>query len=471
MSDSFSGNISVDSDDDGRIQNNTVSQNKGKTYTTDDKDLRESLEEMDKKQLIKLITGLGQNELRHANFSIAILRERMTHFEKAIDELEKSIEFKKAKADKYRNMGDDPQRSIKAIRRIIKNNEKRIEVLQKEVNKFEEKKQKKSIEQQNAKKEITKKLIKGIYKFLEKDSDPIIVKLMENFVAMLRNKPSASKEDVELYIRKYEGLVTALNKVNPREISGGNAKIYTDAIQAIRNEFTGESKYSKYIPILVFLNQTCAMVNLTVEERVIESQIRELENDNKLKEQEIEEIETFQQHVEEIIDYDIQVDQEQKQLALFKNHYSLLQLRYKKLGRYSRFFERYYFDEIEHPEKLRSQKLEKIDTMDDLDKVEGISDQIAKLNIAQPVVKYKREEDGKNPVGSSKGAAKMEKKAKQFEDSDDSGSGDDQEPSDEESKEEESKGSLSESGQQESGVSESKDEEEASSDEEESESQ
>lgn len=313
-------------------------------------------------------------------------------------------------------MGDDPKRSIKAIRSMIKNNEKKIEQLKKEVDKFEERKKKKAVEQQNAKREITKKLVKQVYKFLEKDSDSIIIRLMEAFVAMLRNRPTASREDVELYLRKHDGLMTAMNKVDPRKISGGNAKNYTDTVQAIRNEFSGESPYVKYIPFLVFLNQTCAMVNLTVEEKGIEQQIVELEDENKNKHKEIDEIETFEEHVDMIIDYDIQVDQEKKQLALFKNHKDLLDLRINKLSKYSRMFERYYYAELKDTSLLRSTKRDKLDRMDDLDQLESINEKVANLNLAKTVTRVKRDERGHNPVGSNKKVKNMEAQARKFKD-------------------------------------------------------
>jgi chromosome segregation ATPase len=162
---------------------------------------------MDKGELIDLIISGGQKELRNTNFSISLLRERMTHFEKAISELEESIKIKRKKADKYRTISGDEKRSIKAIERIIENNRKRIEELQKKVKEFEDKKKKKSVEQINAKKEITKKLVKGIYNYLEKETDHILVRLIEAFVACLRNTPSANKEDVEIYFKKYDGLM------------------------------------------------------------------------------------------------------------------------------------------------------------------------------------------------------------------------------------------------------------------------
>jgi predicted nucleic acid-binding Zn-ribbon protein len=320
-----SAELNVDSDDEGFKTKKTVGFKTAAGQHFEKDDLGKSLEDMDKEDLIDLIISGGQKELRNTNFGMALLRERMSHFERAIKELEESIAIKRKKADKFRAISGDKERSIKAIERIIENNKKKIEELSKKVKEFEDKKKKKAVEQINAKKEITKKLVNGLYKYFEKDSDPILIRLTEAFVACLRNSPSANKEDVEIYFRKYDGLMCSMNKLDTKLISGGNAKIYSDTVQAIRNEFKGDTKYAKYIPFLVFLNQTCSIVSLSVEERQIEKEIEELEEDIKQKEKEIDEIETYHKHVDEPIDYDALVQQEEEQLKLLTNHYLILE--------------------------------------------------------------------------------------------------------------------------------------------------
>ena len=400
--------LNVDSDEEGVGQLRTVGFENMNMEDLENEELRRELSGMDKKELTKLITDIGKNELRHVNYQMSVLAERMMHFSKAIEETKKSIEEKSKKAQKYRNMGDDPDRAIKALERIIKNNKLKIKDLQKEVDKFEEKKANKAIEQQNAKKEINKKLTKMAYKFLEKDSDPIIVDLLETFVALLRNRPSAQREDVELYLRKYEGLQVAMNKVNPRQISGGNAAKYTQTIQRIRNAFKEDTEYRKYIPYLVFVNQTCAIVSLTVEERQFEAEIEQLKQDIKDREKEIDEIETFHEHVTEVIDYDEQVEQEQKQLSLFKNQHAVMKMRMDKLTRYSVMFQKYFFRDLKDKSRLRSQKLEYIDVMDDMERVKNLDDKLASIDLAKSVTRIPKDRD-ENPLGDNKRIKELEK--------------------------------------------------------------
>jgi hypothetical protein len=340
------------------------------------------LEDMDKKALIKMVTAYGKHELRDTNHKISMINERMSHFDKAIHELESSIKEKHDKDIKYRQMSNNPQKQIKGLESVIAKNKETIAKIEVEIEQFEKRKAAKAVEQQNAKREINKKLVKDTYKYLEKKSDPIIVKLMESFVALLRNKQVASREDVELYLKKHESLLTAMNKVNPREIKGENAKTYVDNVQGIRHQFTEDAIYHKYIPYLVFLNQTCAIVLLAVEEKELEYQIHLLEVDNKAKEKEIDEIETFDKHVDDhdIIDFAEQVKAEKEQLNLLSNHRDLLHLRLTKLVRYSRQFVRYYFDCIVEPSKLDSNILERIEKMDDPNKVVYTKREIGSLS-------------------------------------------------------------------------------------------
>jgi thymidylate synthase len=126
-----SAELNVDSDDEGFKTKKTVGFKTAAGQHFEKDNLGNSLEDMDKDELIDLIISGGQKELRNTNFGISLLRERMTHFEKAIKELEDSIAIKRVKADKYRTISGDKDRSIKAIERIIENNKKKIEELSK----------------------------------------------------------------------------------------------------------------------------------------------------------------------------------------------------------------------------------------------------------------------------------------------------------------------------------------------------
>lgn len=261
---------------------------------------------------------------------------------------------------------------------------------------------------------MTKNWLNKTYKFLEKDSDDTLIKLFETFVALLRGRPSASREDVELYFRKYDGLYTAMNKVNPRNISGANGKIYTKNLNEIKGHFREGSDYHNFTPYLDFTLYTNAMIALTVEEKEIEAEIHTLEESIKIKEKEIDEIETFKSNVHEVIDYEVQAEEEKKQLDMMKEHYTLLLLRSKKLNKCSKFFQKYFFRDIKDKKKLRSNRLEKIDTMDDLDNVEDIDEVVENMDLAATVTRIKKDSSNDNPLATDIGLAKTLEKTKVY---------------------------------------------------------
>ena len=60
--------------------------------------------------------------------------------------------------------------------------------------------------------------MKSLYKHLEaKDTQPL-VRMMEALVGTLRNVEKASNVDVELYMKKHEGLIYKMNKLDPASI-------------------------------------------------------------------------------------------------------------------------------------------------------------------------------------------------------------------------------------------------------------
>lgn len=205
-----------------------------------------------------------------------------------------------------------------------------------------------------------------------------------------------------------------MNKVNPRNISGANGKIYTKNLDEIKGQFREGSDYHNFTPYLDFTLYTNSMIALTVEEKEIEAEIHTLEESIKIKEKEIDEIETFKRNVHEVIDYEVQAEEEKKQLDMMKEHYTLLLLRSKKLNKCSKFFQKYFFRDIKDKKKLRSNRLEKIDTMDDLDNVEDIDEVVENMDLAATVTRIKKDSSNDNPLATDIGIAKTLEKAKVY---------------------------------------------------------
>lgn len=375
-----------------------------------DHQAKSDLDAMDKKDLVKLIINMGKNELRHTNYNIAAVNERKGHFKAALTDLQKSIDEKTAKAKKYQGFGSDPPSTIKALKNSIVENNKEIATLKKKLDQFEEKKSKEEKGQIEAKEKIDKKLVKKLYKFLEKDTHPSLVSVLEVYIAQLRARDRSTKEDVELYLRKHDGLLISMNRLNTRDIPGEFLPVYEKELEKHKGKFREGSEHEDYEPFFNFSHFTNKLLALTVEEKELEKQVHILEEDIKAKEKEIDEIETFMKEVDEVMDYQSQVDEEVKQFDILQEHFNLLNLRAKKLGKKSKFFEKYFFREVKEKGKLRDNKLEKIDVMDDLDNVRDIDDRVEEMDYERAITKIEKDDKKDNPLGDNQVRAKTLKK-------------------------------------------------------------
>lgn len=90
---------------------------------------------------------------------------------------------------------------------------------------------------------------------------------------MLRGKPSANADDVELYLKKHEHLTVSINKLDPRNIRGEYAEVYLRICIDFKDAFT--KKYPVYIPYLVFIKSVCELVLICIEEKTQEDSIDE----------------------------------------------------------------------------------------------------------------------------------------------------------------------------------------------------
>ena len=79
--------------------------------------------------------------------------------------------------------------------------------------------------------------LKTLYKTLEKSTNPVLEKMMETFVALLRNTESAGNDDVETYLRKAEHLQVAFNKLDPSKINKTYAEKHLTVLDSFQDTF------------------------------------------------------------------------------------------------------------------------------------------------------------------------------------------------------------------------------------------
>lgn len=124
-----------------------------------------------------------------------------------------------------------------------------------------------------AQNEITKKRIRSIFKYFEKSSEDFPVRMMETFIATLRNRDPAEigPQDVELYLSKHQGLIVACNKLDATKIDRTVTMKYLEILKDL-NEEIKNSKYAKFVPFYCFVDAVCRMVKIGVEIRQIEAE-------------------------------------------------------------------------------------------------------------------------------------------------------------------------------------------------------
>lgn len=69
------------------------------------------------------------------------------------------------------------------------------------------------------KRQITPDSLKKVYDFLDKKSAEPVTFLMEALVGLLRGMKRADTKSVELYVKKHEGFLIAINRLNFKKMN------------------------------------------------------------------------------------------------------------------------------------------------------------------------------------------------------------------------------------------------------------
>jgi small-conductance mechanosensitive channel len=109
-------------------------------------------------------------------------------------------------------------------------------------------------------KEITPKLVKELYSFLETFNHPKINVMTETLVSLLRNQEESKSGDVKVYLMKYEGLIYKMDTVEPAKIRDCVLTKHLDTVKTITKSFVDSSSEdykvcSKFAPFLAWASQ------------------------------------------------------------------------------------------------------------------------------------------------------------------------------------------------------------------------
>lgn len=82
-----------------------------------------------------------------------------------------------------------------------------------------------------AKKDVTEKNLKKVYNFLEKKSNEACVYVLEALIGLMRGMKRADSLSVELYIKKHEGFMMGLNRIDIKNLNVQNCQEHLDNLR------------------------------------------------------------------------------------------------------------------------------------------------------------------------------------------------------------------------------------------------
>ena len=233
---------------------------------------------LEKKQLIQFLSKKTERSKRDLEKKIEIeSREKnvidsyVAMLSSILPTYEDDVDTKRGKIKK--KYFEDTQSKLKQIKvheEEIKKKEKEIDAVKKPKNECYGKKK----EAQNR---ITKKLVQQVYKFFEKNSSEVPVKLMETFVGCLRGSEKGTRDDLEIYLRAYKGLVCSMNKLEEIKIPRDHAKTYADGLKELVNPIQ-DKEYIKLMPFYVWMDNVVRIIRYVIEEKHLRQDVQQKED-------------------------------------------------------------------------------------------------------------------------------------------------------------------------------------------------
>lgn len=110
-----------------------------------------------------------------------------------------------------------------------------------------------------AKREITPDNLKKINEFLEKKSAEPVAFVMEALIGLLRGMRRADTKSVELYIKKHEGFMLGVNRLDLKKLNPSHCQEHLDALKKKYNAALNSEEFAIFLPFRALLVQlVCA---------------------------------------------------------------------------------------------------------------------------------------------------------------------------------------------------------------------
>ena len=91
----------------------------------------------------------------------------------------------------------------------------------------------------------------------------------------MRGQDMADKFSVELYLRKFESFMMALNRTDPKGLNSDSARNHLNKINETFSQQLMDEKYLHFIPFAQILVKLCSLVDLSKNEARLEEYIEQ----------------------------------------------------------------------------------------------------------------------------------------------------------------------------------------------------
>lgn len=168
-------------------------------------------------------------------------------------DLNKAVQAKQAKMDRIVQSRSNDEKRIQALRKEIESLQAKI-ADKRETLAVREPAFKKMVEAvDQAKREITPENLKKINEFLEKKSAEPISFVMEALIGLLRGMRRADTKSVELYIKKHEGFMIGVNRLDLKKLNPAHCQEHLDALKKKYNAALNSEEFAIFLPFRALL--------------------------------------------------------------------------------------------------------------------------------------------------------------------------------------------------------------------------
>ena len=279
----------------------------------------------------------------------------MEQLQLIIQRIEASIAFKQTKLNQIENQRKNLELEISGLDLGVQAVKAKLSKRESQIVQSEAMVKKQKDELRNIQKVITPELVKKLYDLLENKNAKKIVEMVEALVGLLRNSENVTSYDVQIYLKKHEGLMYKMQNVVTLKMKDSVLDKHLETIKTITKSFIDSSsddygECSPYAPFLAWASQFIIYCRQAQQLEKVESQVKSL---NK----ELDERNEKYQCVKVLVDtlakegygpfFEKEIEEDTKKVEKYKGLLANLEKKAREEQLVYQNFERRFFQELE----------------------------------------------------------------------------------------------------------------------------